>query len=55
MFDRANATLGTNWTFHDLRHSAAYRLARDPLVPLTDVQWILGHARRTGARVALAE
>lgn len=45
MFARANATLGANWTLHDLRHSAAYRLARDPEVALTDVQWILGHAR----------
>lgn len=45
MFDRANASFGANWTLHDLRHSAAYRMARDPQVPLTDVQWVLGHAR----------
>lgn len=45
MFNRANTALGANWTLHDLRHTAAYRLARDPEVPLTDVQWILGHAR----------
>lgn len=45
MFDRANTALGSNWTLHDLRHSAAYRMARDPEVALTDVQWILGHAR----------
>ena len=44
MFGRANHVLGANWTLHDLRHSASYRLARDPLVPLADVQWILGHA-----------
>jgi len=44
MFGRANATLGANWSLHDLRHSAAYRMARDPNVPLTDVQWVLGHA-----------
>jgi site-specific recombinase XerD len=44
MFGRANHVLGANWTLHDLRHSASYRLARDPQVPLTDVQWILGHA-----------
>jgi site-specific recombinase XerD len=44
MFARANAALGANWTLHDLRHSAAYRMARDPNVPLTDVQWVLGHA-----------
>ncbi len=45
MFTRVNAALGTNWGIHDLRHTAAYRMARDPGVPLTDVQWILGHAR----------
>jgi integrase len=44
MFGRANAALGANWSLHDLRHSAAYRMARDPNMPLTDVQWVLGHA-----------
>jgi site-specific recombinase XerD len=45
MFTRANAALGSNWSLHDLRHTAAYRMARDPQVPLTDVQWVLGHAQ----------
>ncbi|WP_274919621.1 site-specific integrase [Streptomyces sp. WZ-12] len=45
MFVRANSTLGSDWSLHDLRHTAAYRLARDPLMPITDVQWVLGHAR----------
>ncbi|MGH3806380.1 MAG: tyrosine-type recombinase/integrase [Pseudonocardiaceae bacterium] len=44
MFVRTNALLGSNWSLHDLRHSAAYRLARDPGMPITDVQWVLGHA-----------
>lgn len=44
MFTRANAGLGANWSLHDLRHTAAYRMARDPRMPLTDVQWVLGHA-----------
>jgi site-specific recombinase XerD len=44
MFTRANVALGANWSLHDLRHTAAYRMARDPAVPLTDVQWVLGHA-----------
>jgi integrase len=44
MFNRANAALGANWSLHDLRHTAAYRMARDPGVPLTDVQWVMGHA-----------
>ena len=43
MFVRANASVGSGWTLHHLRHTAAYRLARDPGVPITDVQWILGH------------
>ena len=47
MFARANAALGANWTLHDLRHSAAYRMARDPEMPITDVQWVLGHAHLT--------
>jgi site-specific recombinase XerC len=44
MFTRANTALGANWSLHDLRHSAAYRMARDPGMPLTDIQWVLGHA-----------
>ena len=44
MFGRANTLLGANWTLHDVRHTAAYRMARDPELPLTDVQWVLGHA-----------
>ena len=44
MFTRANAALGANWSLHDLRHTAASRMARDPQVPLTDLQWVLGHA-----------
>ena len=44
MFTRANAALGLNWSLHDLRHTAAYRMARDPQMPLTDVQWVMGHA-----------
>jgi len=44
MFTRANAALGSNWSLHDLRHTAAYRMARDPQMPLTDVQWVMGHA-----------
>jgi site-specific recombinase XerD len=47
MFERANAVLGTNWTLHDLRHSAATRMARDPQLTLSDVQWVLGHAHLT--------
>ena len=34
MFERANASLGADWTLHDLRHSAAARMARDPQLTL---------------------
>ncbi|MFH8411502.1 tyrosine-type recombinase/integrase [Streptomyces sp. NPDC018019] len=47
MFERVNANLGSNWTLHDLRHTAAYRMSRDPKIPLVDVQWVMGHASLT--------
>jgi integrase len=50
-FNRAQAVLGSNWTLHDLRHTAAYRMARDPRVPLTDVQWVLGHSSLTTTQI----
>jgi integrase len=53
MFERANAALGANWTLHDLRHTAAYRMARDPKMPLTDVQWVLGHAHLSTTQLYL--
>jgi integrase len=53
MFERANALLGANWTLHDLRHSAAHRMARDPSLPLADVQWVLGHAHLTTTQIYL--
>ena len=53
MFARAAAALGANWTLHDLRHTAAYRMARDPLLPLTDVQWVLGHAHLSTTQLYL--
>jgi integrase len=54
MFTRVNAVLGANWTLHDLRHTAAYRMARDPQVPLADVQWVLGHAHLSTTQLYLA-
>jgi integrase len=53
MFHRAGAALGANWSLHDLRHTAAYRMARDPDMPLTDVQWVLGHAQLTTTQLYL--
>jgi site-specific recombinase XerD len=53
MFTRAGEALGKDWTLHNLRHTAAYRMARDPQMPLADIQWILGHARLSTTQVYL--
>jgi site-specific recombinase XerD len=53
MFERANAVLGADWTLHDLRHSAAMRMAHDRQLSLTDVQWVLGHAHLTTTQLYL--
>jgi len=37
MFERVNQRAGTTATLHSLRHTAAYRMAEDPGLPLTDV------------------
>jgi site-specific recombinase XerD len=47
MFERATAAAGSAATLHALRHTAAYRMAEDPELPLTDVQFVLGHALLT--------
>ncbi|WP_198165592.1 tyrosine-type recombinase/integrase [Nocardia fusca] len=44
ILQRANDRLGTNWTCHDLRHTAATRLVGDPELTLVEVQRILRHA-----------
>ncbi|MEU3430651.1 site-specific integrase [Streptomyces gardneri] len=43
IFQRAWEALGSNWTLHDLRHTAAKRMARDPELKLREVQTILRH------------
>ncbi|MGX4690734.1 tyrosine-type recombinase/integrase [Streptomyces sp. JNUCC 63] len=43
MFTRANELLGANWTIHDLRHTASFRMANDPEMSLLYVKEILGH------------
>ncbi len=53
MFERVNAALGADWTLHDLRHSAAARMARDPQLSLADVQWVMGHAHLTTTELYL--
>jgi len=51
MFVRAQEALGSNWTIHDLRHTAAYRMSNDPQMSITDVQWVLGHAHLTTTQI----
>lgn len=53
MLQRANDSLGTAWTLHDLRHTAAQRMIDDPALSLTDVQWVLGHAHLTTTQLYL--
>jgi integrase len=53
MFERVNDEAGTTATLHALRHTAAYRLASDPSLPLTDVQFVLGHAKLSTTQLYL--
>ncbi len=53
MFERVNERAGTTATLHSLRHTAAYRMAEDPALPLTDVQSVLGHAQLTTTQLYL--
>ncbi|MEY9965936.1 integrase [Streptacidiphilus sp. MAP12-16] len=43
VIQRADERLGTNWTLHDLRHTAAARMASDPRMSLVEVQTVLRH------------
>jgi site-specific recombinase XerD len=53
MFERAGEAVGATATLHALRHTAAYRMAEDPSLPLTDVQFVLGHALLTTTQLYL--
>jgi len=53
MFERAGQSAGMDATLHSLRHTAAYRMAEDPALPLTDVQLVLGHALLTTTQLYL--
>ena len=44
VLQRANEKLGTNYTLHDARHTAATRMAGDERLTLAEVQAILRHA-----------
>jgi integrase len=53
MFERVNEKAGSTATLHALRHTAAYRMAEDPALPLTDVQLVLGHAQLATTQIYL--
>ncbi|HKS98496.1 MAG TPA: tyrosine-type recombinase/integrase [Rugosimonospora sp.] len=53
MFERAGQSVGSAATLHALRHTAAYRMTEDPGLPLTDVQFVLGHAQLTTTQIYL--
>jgi integrase len=53
MFERVNEAAGTAATLHALRHTAAHRMAEDPRLPLTDVQFVLGHAQLSTTQLYL--
>jgi integrase/recombinase XerD len=56
VFRRVNALLDTNYSMHDLRHTAAIRMSRDESLSMRDVQTILGHTHlSTTADVYLVE
>jgi integrase len=44
-FQRANAKLGTNWTPHDLRHTASMRMVNSPNLVPAEAQVVLRHAQ----------
>lgn len=43
ILQRANTKLKTNWTLHDLRHTAAQRMANDPNLTISEVRAIMRH------------
>jgi len=53
MFERVNAQAGASATLHALRHTAAYWMAEDPSLPLTDVQFVMGHAQLSTTQLYL--
>lgn len=53
MFERVNQQAGTTATLHSLRHTAAFRMSEDPTLPITDVQYVLGHALLTTTQIYL--
>ena len=55
MFARADDRGRERGTLHALRHTAAYRMAEDPALPMTDVQLVLGHAQLSTTQIYLTQ
>ncbi|WP_309241067.1 tyrosine-type recombinase/integrase [Nocardia sp. BSTN01] len=53
VLQRANHVLGTNWSLHDLRHTAAARMAADPALTLPEVQAVLRHKHLSTTEIYL--
>ncbi|OAK53861.1 integrase [Rhodococcoides kyotonense] len=53
VMQRANYQLATNWTFHDIRHTAAARMAGDPELTLPEVQSVMRHRHLTTTELYL--
>ena len=53
ILQRANTRLGTNWTVHDMRHTAAARMVADPSLTLPEVQTVLRHRHLSSTQVYL--
>ena len=51
ILNRANDQLGSNITFHDLRHTYAMRLMDDPNLFITDVQRLMRHRSLTSTQI----
>jgi integrase/recombinase XerC len=51
ILNRANDQLGSNVTFHDLRHTYAMRLMDDPNLFITDVQRLMRHRSLTSTQI----
>jgi integrase len=52
---RANESLSTNWSMHDMRHTCALRMVRDQRLSLRDIQTILGHAHLSTTQIYLED
>lgn len=53
VLERVNATIGTNVTMHDLRHTFCTRIAEDENMTMTDLQELMRHASITTMQVYL--